>query len=259
MRSNLRNLVLGLLVVGAAASAGLAMFGKYSDARAAALGDALAAHSPHDGYTVVELFTSQGCSSCPPADALLSELTRDYSDKVLTLSYHVDYWNYIGWSDPFSKAEFSDYQRQYASSWNTRRIYTPQAIVNGRHDVVGSQRNRLLGALVDAKDETLKVDITPQGENASAQSTYLVSANAELKGAQMVFIQYIPAQTTQVTRGENRGRNLTHHHIVTSRNVLGVFDGAAMHLTLNKRNQHGAVIIFQEPKTMRIIAATKLS
>ena len=89
---------------------------------------------------VLELFTSQGCSSCPPADALLNEVKYKYSNnQVIALSYHVDYWNYIGWKDPFSKKEFSDKQRAYSSKFYSNSIYTPQIVVNGKEHFVGSK------------------------------------------------------------------------------------------------------------------------
>jgi len=90
---------------------------------------------------VVELFTSQGCSSCPPADKILSGYAK--SNDVLALSWHVDYWNYLGWKDTFSKAEFTKRQRSYAVSFRRRGVYTPQAVVNGRNHAVGSQRSEI--------------------------------------------------------------------------------------------------------------------
>ena len=90
---------------------------------------------------VIELFTSQGCSSCPPADKILGQYARD--NTVLALAWHVDYWNYLGWKDTFSKAEFTERQRRYAVTLRRRQIYTPQAIVNGRDHVVGSHGRKL--------------------------------------------------------------------------------------------------------------------
>ena len=87
---------------------------------------------------VVELFTSQGCSSCPPADALLTSLAE--REDVVALAYHVDYWDYIGWEDTFGAKDFSDRQRGYAKSWGSTRIFTPQMVVNGGEGVVGSRR-----------------------------------------------------------------------------------------------------------------------
>jgi len=90
---------------------------------------------------VLELFTSQGCSSCPPADALLEEIREQYKgENVFVLSYHVDYWNRLGWKDPFSDEKYSDYQRIYGQQFNSRSIYTPQLVVNGSEHFTGSNR-----------------------------------------------------------------------------------------------------------------------
>src|SRR5215217_5623425 len=97
---------------------------------------------------VVELFTSQGCSSCPPADALLTALA-DRED-VVALAYHVDYWDYVGWKDTFAQEAYSDRQRAYAKSWGSSRIYTPQIVVNGAKAVVGSRRNEVQDAVDQA-------------------------------------------------------------------------------------------------------------
>src|SRR5690606_4371889 len=98
---------------------------------------------------VVELFTSQGCSSCPPADALLTSLSE--RDDVVALAYHVDYWDYIGWEDTFGDKGFSDRQRGYAKSWGSSRIFTPQMVINGAEGVVGSRRDEVQDALTSAQ------------------------------------------------------------------------------------------------------------
>ena len=103
-----------------------------------------------DRVAVVELFTSQGCSSCPPADRLLSKLARDprYQGKVIPLSFHVDYWNSIGWTDPFSSNRWSERQRVYAGRvFHSNRIYTPQVVVNGRSECVGNSEGEVTGRI----------------------------------------------------------------------------------------------------------------
>ena len=213
---------------------------------------------PSGGLTVVELFTSQGCSSCPPADEVLGQLVKKYPDNVLALSYHVDYWNYIGWQDPFSKSTFSDYQRDYAAVWNSRRVYTPQMIINGRHDVVGSQKNNVLSALVKAKNETspLHIDIADQTENGTLKLN--ISSNSELAGANILLVTYTPTHTTQVKRGENRGRSLTNYNIVRSVEKMGAYNGKHQQLTVAKPNEYAGAVLLQDPKTMQILAAATL-
>src|SRR5262245_4538420 len=105
------------------------------------------------GIAVVELFTSQGCSSCPPADRLLSKLAGDprYQGQVIPLSFHVDYWNSIGWTDPYSSSRWSQRQQAYAAQvFHTNRIYTPQVVVNGRSECVGSKEDMVLGRVNNA-------------------------------------------------------------------------------------------------------------
>jgi hypothetical protein len=105
------------------------------------------------GAVLIELFTSEGCSSCPPADRLLEKLAAENNDKVYVLSFHVDYWNYIGWKDPFSQARFSQRQRNYARQFSLESIYTPQMVVNGVAEFVGSDEQKLRAAI--AKNSTL--------------------------------------------------------------------------------------------------------
>jgi hypothetical protein len=95
------------------------------------------------GFAVVELFTSEGCSSCPAADELAIALSKEYTGNVYFLGYHVDYWNYIGWKDRFSAADHTELQRQYASAFRLNSIYTPQVVINGKREFVGSDQTRL--------------------------------------------------------------------------------------------------------------------
>lgn len=101
------------------------------------------ASSSQGSPIIVELFTSQGCSSCPPADRFLTELAAREEFEIIPLSFHVDYWNYIGWTDPFSSPAWSDRQRHYARSFGGNRVYTPQMVVNGRWEGVGSNRREI--------------------------------------------------------------------------------------------------------------------
>ena len=95
------------------------------------------------GIVVLELFTSQGCSSCPSADRVLSKYVIANQPNVFPLAFHVDYWNYIGWKDPFSKAQYSEKQREYAKNFNSTSVYTPQLVINGKHELVGSSESKI--------------------------------------------------------------------------------------------------------------------
>ena len=169
-----------------------------------------------DPLVVLELFTSQGCSSCPPADALLQDLNERAlaGENIIALSYHVDYWNYLGWKDPFSSADYSARQKDY-----TRRIgartYTPQLVVNGKEELVGSRRAEV-NSLVERglknahpdHSPSLSVAYTEQGVEVGYQLAgptdgYRVSA---------LIVQH--EARSAVNRGENRGRKLNHHNVV---------------------------------------------
>jgi len=99
------------------------------------------------GFAVVELFTSEGCSSCPPADEILAKIAREYPDNVYVLGFHVDYWDRLGWRDIYSSADYTHRQQKYAQLFNLNSIYTPQAIVNGKHEFVGSNESSLRSAI----------------------------------------------------------------------------------------------------------------
>ena len=108
--------------------------------------------------TVLELFTSEGCSSCPPADELLPELAK-LDSNIIPLSFHVDYWNRLGWTDPFSSSENSDRQRIYADFWKLESVYTPELVINGEYEVVGSNRSAAENAINKILQEKSKVKI----------------------------------------------------------------------------------------------------
>lgn len=166
---------------------------------------------------VLELFTSQGCSSCPPADALLSDY--DQRDDIIALAYHVDYWDYIGWQDTFASAANSDFQRAYAKAQNKNRVYTPQLMINGDKDVVGSRKADADTAIASANlnlpvklhygDGMLKVD---------------VDGNENLGEAKVWLVTYKSTAEVAIERGENRGKSLNYYQIVTDRQVLGMWE-----------------------------------
>jgi hypothetical protein len=142
-------------------------------ATALAVPPALAAERP----VVVELFTSQGCSSCPPADALLSTLA-DRPD-VLALAFHVDYWNRLGWTDPFSGPWATARQTAYAAQLGSDQVYTPQAVIDGRSDVVGSDREALEAAIATARTEpTVPVALTPSDSGLQVEADATAPADA---------------------------------------------------------------------------------
>lgn len=177
---------------------------------------------------VVELFTSQGCSSCPPADALLMELGG--RPEIVALAYHVNYWDYIGWEDTFGSQRYSDFQRAYARSFGEQRVYTPQLVVNGRTHVVGSRRGEVSRALASTVLE-LPVSVAVDGDFLSIE----IEGRPALAEASVWLVTYRQLAEVEVERGENRGRDLAYSHIVTNRQVLGMWEpqtGARMRLPL---------------------------
>lgn len=195
---------------------------------------------------VVELFTSQGCSSCPPADALLTGLSEDQD--VIALAYHVDYWDYVGWKDTFAHQAFSDRQRAYAESWGSSRIYTPQMVVNGQKGVVGSRRNDVLHAL-DGTTLPLPVDVVRDGDMLKVT----IPADGGLADAVVWLVTYLDRAEIAIDKGENAGKTMVYTQVVTNRQVLGMWEsasGASLKLPLPELMANGntgiAVLVQQE-------------
>ncbi len=118
---------------------------------------AICCKAQNKGFAVVELFTSEGCSSCPKGDAVVARLRDDYKGSVYVLGFHVDYWNRLGWQDVYSSKEYSKRQGEYASALKLPSVYTPQAIVNGKHELVGSERGELYSLVADALKKSYRV------------------------------------------------------------------------------------------------------
>jgi hypothetical protein len=172
---------------------------------------------------VVELFTSQGCSSCPPADQIIGELANDPS--VIALSMPIDYWDYLGWKDTLADSRFSARQKAYSRMRGDREVYTPQAVVNGSAHVVGSDRE----SIEDAIGETKKADnvmSVPVGMTLAGKQIHVSVAAAHKVHGSMhgeVWIGSVSkAVPIAIGRGENRGREITYHNVV--RNLLKVGD-----------------------------------
>lgn len=196
---------------------------------------------------VVELFTSQGCNTCPPADAYLGELAK--RPEVLALSLHVDYWDYIGWNDPFAQAQFTKRQRGYAMSLAQRYVYTPQMVVDGRLQGVGSERGAIDRLIVRAQRE----NASPPAPRPRLQlADGVVSIGAGQPVAATVWLVVFDADhRTAVKRGENAGRNLANFNVVREWRALGRYRGenAALPLALDpppSREQGYAVLVQQD-------------
>jgi len=167
----------------------------------------------NEGFAVIELFTSEGCSSCPPADELVASLPKTYPSGVYILSFHVDYWDRMGWKDPFSRADFTQRQKQYGEVFMLNSIYTPQVVVNGRTEMVGSDKDRLRKAIDDQLTHTTNplIDATVHttGNTVTIDYTLPAKSQATLQAA-LIQLQ----ASTAVKKGENAGRQLHHANIV---------------------------------------------
>jgi hypothetical protein len=166
-----------------------------------------------DRPVVVELFTSQGCASCPPADSFFEQLAA--RDDVLALSQHVDYWDYIGWQDTFGSPANSARQRGYAAAAGRKMVYTPQMVVNGADHVVGS-RFRDVTELIDKHlaqpDNGLEVHLSRDGGQVHLEAR---APRPRAMPLVVQFARYIPEATVDIARGENAGRTITYSNIVT--------------------------------------------
>lgn len=195
---------------------------------------------------VVELFTSQGCSSCPPADKALGKLIEE--GQVLALSYHVDYWNYLGWEDTLATKEATDRQYAYAKTLKRRGVYTPQVIVNGRDHLVGSNYNGIK-AKVSTFESSERGLAVPLSIAATGDEISITIGKGQGK-ASIVAVYFDNENTVDITRGENRGKQITYHHSVKDIETIGMWYGDAQEIKLpmavmDKVKEGGAAILLQ--------------
>ena len=171
---------------------------------------------------VVELFTSQGCSSCPPADRLLATLAAH--DDIIALALHVDYWDYLGWADDFAKPEYSNRQRRYARVWHERSVYTPQMVVQGVNYMVGSRNDEIQRQIMQAEDIAPKVAVTARNEGRGIHIR-MEALRDEITEADIFLVRYSESETVVIDRGENAGKTIEYINIVKSWETLGRWDG----------------------------------
>ena len=207
---------------------------------------------------LVELFTSQGCSSCPPADALLGELAQ--RPDVIALAFHIDYWDYIGWKDPFASPDFTKRQRGYAGALGLRSVYTPQMVIDGRADAVGSHRNRV-EELIRQASFVPKLTLTLEPAAAGKAKLNLPEARLE-RPATIWLAIYDREERTAVKRGENAGRELSEYNIVRALQKVGSWDGGAQSLELDLSEAiadgMGGAILIQSADQGPIIGALNM-
>ena len=174
------------------------------------------------GIIVLELFTSQGCSSCPPADVVLSKYAKLDNPNIIPLAFHVDYWNYIGWKDPFSKSEYSERQREYAKYFNSDGVYTPQLVVNGKYEIVGSKEKQIADLV--AKETNSENVATVAINSATLLGNEILIKYSTLensKNSKINFALVRKKEFTKIKRGENSGLEQTSYNIVYGFIIVG--------------------------------------
>ena len=210
------------------------------------------------GPVVVELYTSQGCSSCPPADALLADLAA--IPEVMPLALHVDYWDYIGWKDRFAQPHFTDRQKAYARAARSRMIYTPQMIVGGVTQVEGTDAAAVMAAIARQPEATgFSLTARRQGDSITILAE---GPNQQLdlpEGLKLQLVNYLPSETVAIEHGENAGHVVEYRNIVTSWSLIGEWDGAApLALEARAPGDGPAVVILQYPGPGPILATARV-
>lgn len=204
---------------------------------------------------VVELFTSQGCSSCPPADAFLGELAT--RPDVIALSLHVDYWDYLGWRDPFASPEMTARQRGYAAQRNSRSVFTPQMIIQGETSAVGHQRDDVLSAIAQAAAAPAPATIDLSEQNG--RLLVVITPQREGLGGVVHVVSYDLPQRMQITNGENRGQTLTYTNVVTDWMRLGEWNGERVELFAPAPQMgKGVAVIVQDGPVGPVLAAARM-
>lgn len=224
---------------------------------ALAAGWGLPAAAQEAAPVVVELYTSQGCNSCPPADALFGELVRQPG--VIALGFHVDYWNYLGWHDPFSNKKFTYRQKEYAMALRQSGVYTPQIVVQGRRGEVGSDRRAVMQAIADARKARLGATVVLEKIEGSRLRAVITAANGA-KGANVYLALFDRRLSTKIPRGENEGKTLTNHHVVREWKKLGQLEGEKTEYAITAAGEAGekrggAAVIVQHGKGGAILGA----
>lgn len=220
-------------------------------------GGALAQQEQTSEPVVVELFTSQGCSSCPPADALLKQLAP--RSDVIALALHVDYWDYIGWKDIFASPVNTNRQKGYAHTAGRRMIYTPQMIVMGQHDISGSDAMGISKAIATSQSEPRPVALDVQERDG--QITISVSPRVALPEGPIIvqLLRYTPAQTVDITRGELAGHRMEYANIVNDLQQVAVWDGQQDGaFSLSYDGDSPAAVVVQQAPFGAILAAARV-
>ncbi len=221
-----------------------------------------AAAEHRDRLTVVELFTSQGCALCPPADALLGELTRRAD--LLALSFNVNYWDYIGWKDTFARAANTTRQRAYAKRFGLRYVYTPQMVVQGAAQATGSDRAAVFADIEKYKSVSpVPIEIQLATGGRSIIVTVAATKTGKERNAEVWLVMFDRERKTTVSRGENRGKTLSGFNVVRKLMKIAEWNGRKLKFTVrppgNAVLSGECAVLLQSAETGHILGAAKLT
>ena len=207
-----------------------------------------------DPRAVVELFTSQGCSSCPPADKIIGELAKDPG--VIAMSMPIDYWDYLGWKDTLADSRFSARQKAYSRMRGDRDVYTPQAIVNGSTQVIGSDRDSIEHAINTTENGVMSVPVTMTVAGKQINVSVAASKVPSVMHGEVWICGISNAVPISIGRGENRGREITYHNVVRNLLKVGDWNGAPASWSvplenLSSEGVDGAVVYVQDGRSDR--------
>lgn len=206
---------------------------------------------------VVELYTSQGCSACPPADAILSEIAA--LPDVVALALHVDYWDYLGWKDSFGNAQHSLRQRAYAKAAGKRSLYTPQMIVQGSERVGGADAERVTSLIAEyrSRPPEATIDLARDGDRLAVSVTALAAGG--VGPSEVYLVRFIDGQRVAIEHGENAGYAIDYANVVTDWASVGRWDGVTpIELDLPVPGPEPVAVIVQRERLGPVVAAAKL-
>jgi hypothetical protein len=209
-----------------------------------------------DSPVVVELFTSQGCSSCPPADELLTTLAQQ--DDVIALALHVDYWDYLGWKDSFGKPRHTARQKAYAKAARSRTIYTPEMVIQGQERLKGHDAATIIGKIALHRQQPAPATLE-LARDGDALEISLAPAGAAAGPADVHVVRFLPEEEVSIEAGENAGRTLTYTNIVTDWQTVMQWDGAApVEFRYEDAGDGPLAVIVQQSRMGPVLAAAKL-